>query len=150
MSTPNAKQLVAELPEQGWSVRRTNGGHYQCAAPDGVNMVTLSDSGDPRALKNNLALLRRAGFLWPPPPKQRGPQARPSVDALYEALKRTRESVELEERRLTPLRAAVQTAEELLADARKELATGETNVRRAREELAEAKLAFDAAFGGGA
>ncbi len=55
--------LLDDLRTQNWTVDRTNRGHFQFRAPDGVGLVTAGGSyGDFRAIKNLVAQLRRAGF----------------------------------------------------------------------------------------
>lgn len=69
------RELVRELERQRWRVEQTGRGHYKARPPDGRPMVTFgSASGDPRAMKNTLAQLRRSGFEWPPANGFRVPQ----------------------------------------------------------------------------
>ncbi len=68
---PNTKELMRELREQGWRLDRTIQGHYKAFSPDGHELVTFSDTNEPRAMKNCLAQLRRTNqFQWPPPDKR--------------------------------------------------------------------------------
>ena len=48
---------------QGWRVEYTNKGHYRWLAPDNKTIVVSgSSTSDRRGMKNQLALMRRAGF----------------------------------------------------------------------------------------
>lgn len=60
--------VLAELERQGFHARRTRRGHWLVRNKDGQRVITtLSGSAsDPRALRNGLAQLKRAGFRWPP------------------------------------------------------------------------------------
>jgi len=69
-----SREIVGELRRQGWTVERTERGHYKAYPPDPAQkMVTFAGglSGDHRTVKNAVAQLRRSGFQWPPP-KQNG------------------------------------------------------------------------------
>ncbi len=62
-----AKIQVA-LAQQGFQVTRTGSGHFKAKAPDPTKpLVTFSQGGNARSIKNTLADLRRIGFMWPPP-----------------------------------------------------------------------------------
>lgn len=63
------KPIVQELRNQGWRVELTTQGHAKAYPPDNTKqLVTFppGGSGDPRAIKNTIAQLRRSGFVWPP------------------------------------------------------------------------------------
>ena len=62
----DTRKLVKALEDQGFVVRRTSRGQYLVTL-DGRRVATLSGStGDWRSLRNAIAVLRRAGFRWPP------------------------------------------------------------------------------------
>ncbi|MGH8867120.1 MAG: hypothetical protein ACRDYU_03880 [Actinomycetes bacterium] len=57
------------LVDQGWRIQDRKGGHAMAYPPDKSKpAVTLpgSPSGS-RWMPNLIALLRRSGFVWPPP-----------------------------------------------------------------------------------
>lgn len=52
--------------EQKWKVERTKGNHWMFKAPDGKTAIVAGGAyGDPRAIKNLVARMRRAGFVPP-------------------------------------------------------------------------------------
>lgn len=60
------RKVLKALEEQGFTVTRTQSGHWEVRL-DGRRVATLSSTGsDHRGLRNGLAYLRRAGFVWPP------------------------------------------------------------------------------------
>lgn len=63
---PSTRELIRELRTQGWRVEQTKHGHYKAKSSDGKQLITFCDSEEVRAMKNNLALLKRSGFEWPP------------------------------------------------------------------------------------
>lgn len=65
------RELQRALVDQGFEVSRTEGNHYQARAPTGGRLVHFSESDEPRAFKNTVGDLRRVGFVWPPPEKER-------------------------------------------------------------------------------
>lgn len=63
MKDKDLNQLRKLAEAQGWRVVRTHNDHYKWYAPDGKTMVVSgSTPSDHRAFKNQLALMRRAGF----------------------------------------------------------------------------------------
>lgn len=61
----DTEELLREARAQGWRVERTKRGHWQCYAPDGETIVVISGTtGDRRSLKQAIAEMRRAGFIW--------------------------------------------------------------------------------------
>ena len=55
--------IIRRARSQGWRVKLTARGHYKFYAPDGKGLVVVgSHLGDPRAVKNALAELRRRGM----------------------------------------------------------------------------------------
>lgn len=63
MKDKELDQLRRLAVAQGWRVVRTNKDHYKWYAPDGKTMVVSgSTPSDHRAIKNQKALMRRAGF----------------------------------------------------------------------------------------
>lgn len=50
---------------QGWTVKHTLGGHYKLFSPDGEKLVVIGrNMGDPRAMKNAVAELKRHGLRF--------------------------------------------------------------------------------------
>ena len=61
-SAKDVRQLTRRLRAQGFEIRRTSKGHlavYQCG---GFITILASTPSDPRALKNGIATLKRAGY----------------------------------------------------------------------------------------
>jgi hypothetical protein len=59
--------VLREAERQGFTVRVTTKGHSQVRTADGqVVAVFAGTASDVRALRNGIAALRRAGFVWPP------------------------------------------------------------------------------------
>lgn len=57
--------LLRELRDQGFIVTRTSQMHYCARGPDRSKpVVHFAESDDPRAIKNTLRDLRKAGFVW--------------------------------------------------------------------------------------
>jgi hypothetical protein len=57
------EKLRKQAEDQGWRVIATNKRHYRWLAPDGkTTVVSGSTCSDHRGIKNQLALMRRAGF----------------------------------------------------------------------------------------
>lgn len=105
--------LVDACREQGWDVTQTTQGHWRCAPPDKTKQVVHiggRSAGDPRAIKNSIAELRRSGLIWPPepPPREavqsllvgnmnlRGPYVSSPVKEPVEALSTTEEAYKKE------------------------------------------------------
>ena len=171
------KDLAAALREQGWTVEKLSSGHFRAQPPDPKkSLVHFSTGSDPRSIKNTIADLRRAGFVWPPPGKRVEDEDRPSGDGMP-----SDEDIELEVRRrgatppgppapppppesheekmdrcyreLKEARGYFDLAEGHLAekDAALAAATLERSEaleekERAQSRLVTAKMAFDAAF----
>ena len=58
------KALQRRATEQGWRIVQTNRNHLKWYAPDGRTMlVSGCTTSDSRAIKNQRAAMRRAGFL---------------------------------------------------------------------------------------
>ena len=176
---PSTKELIRELREQSWRVEQTGNGHYKTFAPDGRTLITFADTSEPRAMKNNLADLRRTGqFQWPPPNRRSAEPANelpsgtgisplakasapPNLDALFKNLKDAKSELTAMESKHEVLMDAVRQAEAALEEAKRraERALGEAQDRaqRSREDVdlarrlvMEAKAEFDAAFEGNA
>lgn len=65
------RKLLKAVEDQGFTARRTSGGHWQIRGTDGrVVAVIAGTPSDVRSWKNTIADLRRAGFEWPPPPRR--------------------------------------------------------------------------------
>jgi hypothetical protein len=63
----DTKKVLAEAERQGFTVRTTSKGHAQVRDADGQIVAVFAGTGsDHRGLKNGIAQLRRAGFVWPP------------------------------------------------------------------------------------
>lgn len=63
----DTKKVLAEAERQGFTVRTTSKGHAQVRDADGQVVAVFSGTAsDVRALRNGIAALRRAGFVWPP------------------------------------------------------------------------------------
>jgi len=61
------RQLIREAERQGWRIREGRDS-TMLLAPDGTGKVTLHHTNsDHRALKNLVSIMRRHGFIWPPP-----------------------------------------------------------------------------------
>ncbi|MEU0515604.1 MULTISPECIES: hypothetical protein [Amycolatopsis] len=62
----DARKVLREAERQGFEIRTTKRGH-PVVYRDGVFVTTYSGTpGDRRAIRNFIAALRRAGFIWPP------------------------------------------------------------------------------------
>lgn len=62
------KAMLRAVGRQGFEVSRTSKGHWRVRDQDGRTVTVLSGtSSDPRAYRNGLAQLKRAGLIWPPP-----------------------------------------------------------------------------------
>lgn len=61
--------IVDELRRQCWRVVESGSGpmHFKAYAPDGKTIVHFAGSAEWHGIKNSIALLKRAGFKWPPP-----------------------------------------------------------------------------------
>lgn len=60
------KEVLRELPRQGWRVERLRGGHYMAFPPDRSKVpVTIGGTpSDHRAPANTMSYLRKSGFIW--------------------------------------------------------------------------------------
>lgn len=57
--------VLREARDQNWVVEKTSSGHWKCKAPDGKTTVILSGTAsDKRSIKNGIARMRQAGFIW--------------------------------------------------------------------------------------
>lgn len=57
------EQLKKLAERQGWQVERTKRGHYKWFAPDNHTIIVSGSTiSDHRAIKNQKARMRRAGF----------------------------------------------------------------------------------------
>lgn len=66
-------QVIRTAKDQGWIVESTgHGGAVRLTPPDpDKEMVQLASTpSDVRAIRNTLAIMRRQGFIWPPPSKK--------------------------------------------------------------------------------
>ena len=62
MNKKDAKKLADQARAQGWTIQPTKNGHEWWLAPNGERILKSGSASDHRALKNHLALIRRAGF----------------------------------------------------------------------------------------
>lgn len=68
---PSLPELHAALRAQGFGIS-TGTKHYKVWGLGGlVSVLPRSAGASQRGARNNLAELRRAGFVWPPPPKEK-------------------------------------------------------------------------------
>jgi len=59
-------RIIRELRRQGFEVVMAQSGHWKVRDPDGRLITTLPASpGEYRGFRNAIAILRRAGFIWP-------------------------------------------------------------------------------------
>jgi len=150
--------VVDELKRQGWRVEPTNGSHLKAFPPDPRKQMVLIGGSGTRAMKNTIAQLRRSGFKWPPPAKERIPQdereplwedpvcppdpersSPQTVDELFSALRDSRTEYQLSVELLKESEERFRAAEAELTDARSGVATS-------AEAMRAAKVRFDAAF----
>jgi predicted RNA binding protein YcfA (HicA-like mRNA interferase family) len=70
----NEKEIAQAAKEQGWEIGRTKKGHLRYVPPDPRQPIVIGSGtpGDKRALRNFLAQLKRAGFIWPWPLEKGG------------------------------------------------------------------------------
>ena len=60
------KKMLKALDEQGFEVTRTQRGHFEVRR-EGRRVATIAGTAsDHRGIRNALAYLRKAGFIWPP------------------------------------------------------------------------------------
>lgn len=65
-------RLLQALKAQGFVVTRTGKGHWLVRNGDGDFVTTLAGTpSEHRGWKNALAVLKRAGLVWPPPKRKR-------------------------------------------------------------------------------
>ncbi len=59
------KRMLKALDDQGFEVSRTQRGHYE-VRENGRRVATIAGTpSDHRSIRNSIAYLRRAGFVWP-------------------------------------------------------------------------------------
>jgi hypothetical protein len=62
----DTKKVLEEAERQGFTTRRTSRGHIQVRDQNGQIVAVFSGTAsDHRALRNGIAQLKRAGFVWP-------------------------------------------------------------------------------------
>jgi predicted RNA binding protein YcfA (HicA-like mRNA interferase family) len=67
MASKEVAKIIRELERQGFTVKRSGGGHWLIYTADERWAATMSATpSDRRGLLNAIAMLRRAGFVWPP------------------------------------------------------------------------------------
>ena len=61
------RTLISALEDQGFVLKSTRRGHLMVYL-DGRLVTTMAGNpGDVRSIRNAVAYLRKAGFMWPPP-----------------------------------------------------------------------------------
>ena len=98
---------------------------------------------------NSLAQLRRGGFEWPPPERQKQARHAPTnkvLDALFSDLKVARGELTAAELKYDAAKDAKARAEQALAEAERILAAARGEVDAAERLVQEAKAEFDEAF----
>ncbi len=61
------KKLIAEIERQSFVVRYRRSSHAYVTTPAGRYVTDLASTpSDRRGVRNAIAALRRAGFVWPP------------------------------------------------------------------------------------
>ena len=66
------RPIIQELRAQGWKLEDTNNGHARARPPDPRHdIVVFSRCEEPRAIRNVISQLKKSGFIWPPPPRER-------------------------------------------------------------------------------
>lgn len=63
MSANPYRTLARAAQSQGWTVRRTRGGHWLWTSPTGTRVVSAGTPGDRRGVLNLRAALKRAGLV---------------------------------------------------------------------------------------
>lgn len=65
-SSKDLKAIFKALEDQKFDVVMTRGNHYKIYDPQGRLVTTSAGTpSDYRGIKNFIATLRRAGFIWP-------------------------------------------------------------------------------------
>jgi hypothetical protein len=61
------RKVLKALEDQGFVLTRSTRGHWLIDTADGRRVGVLAGTGsDWRGMRNTIAHLRRAGFVWPP------------------------------------------------------------------------------------
>jgi predicted RNA binding protein YcfA (HicA-like mRNA interferase family) len=67
MSRKEIAKILKALTAQGFEVKKGGSGHWKIYDADGRMVTVLAATpSDPRSVRNAIAVLRRAGFTWPP------------------------------------------------------------------------------------
>jgi hypothetical protein len=150
----NIEDLAREAARQGFAIEHLDGVRYKFLSPDKDAKPVFAGrvGGDPRMIKNLIAELRRAGFLWPPPeiarlsepspPHAPAPPARAqasgitALEELFHELKDARELFVISAKQLEEAEEAVTVAANKRDQAR-------ADVDGARANLEDAKKRFD-------
>lgn len=67
MSRKEVAKILGELDRQGFTAKMGGSGHWKIYNPQGRLITVLpATPSDHRGLRNAIAVLRRAGFVWPP------------------------------------------------------------------------------------
>jgi len=65
-SKKDSLQLIKQIRKQGFDCEMQNSGHWHVLV-QGIRILTIAASpSDWRASRNNIARLRKFGFVWPP------------------------------------------------------------------------------------
>jgi predicted RNA binding protein YcfA (HicA-like mRNA interferase family) len=74
-----SRSVVDALKAQGWMLTFGGSGHVVARSPTGARVTCAATPSDRRARLNWIADLRRAGFIWPPPRRERRREATSST-----------------------------------------------------------------------
>ncbi len=66
MGRKEIAQILGELDRQGFEVKMGGSGHWKVYADNRLITTLPATPSDHRSLRNAIAILRRAGFVWPP------------------------------------------------------------------------------------
>lgn len=162
MASLDWRSVLKELRVQNWTLSKNNNGHWKAVPPDpSLPLVTFSESGDPRAIKNTLRDLRDSGFQWNEreprsvrtpasfpvsvpdvddlPPMTLPEREPPTLDSAFRRLKEAKDDYDL---------ASMHEGElsEKMVDLRAQLARAAEERSAACQALVSAKADFDRFF----
>ncbi|RBQ21588.1 hypothetical protein DP939_02435 [Spongiactinospora rosea] len=66
MSRKEIAEIIKALRRQGFEVTMGRSGHWKVYKDSRLIGTLAATPGDDRGLRNAIAVLRRAGFIWPP------------------------------------------------------------------------------------
>ena len=67
MARKDIAKILKALQDQGFEVKMGGRGHWKIYGDDGLIITLPATPSDDRGVRNTIAILRRAGFIWPPP-----------------------------------------------------------------------------------